>query len=169
MTLRSALIVQIQLPTRLAAIRARDGKATSPGLPAHVTILFPFIPLGDLDASIGAALTKLAAAREPFWARFAQAQRQELMVWLLPAQPEPFLELTAAVVGQWPMYRPYEGAFDSVIPHLTLVDSGTDEIEGATLEALERGSFEVLVDELQLIGETGSGGWREVDRFRLGK
>ena len=168
MTLQSALIVPIELPAPLAAVRARFGATTSPGLPAHVTILFPFIPVDNLNPSVGAAVTELAAAREPFRARFDQVQRQDAMVWLLPAQQEPFLELTAAVVARWSAYQPYRGAFESLIAHLTLVESSSHVIVRATLAALEDGPFEVLVEELQLIGEVESGGWRELDRFRLG-
>jgi 2'-5' RNA ligase superfamily len=167
MSLRSALIVPIELPAPLAAIRARYDATPSSGLPAHVTILFPFFPVGNLDPWVGAALTELAAAREPFQARFDQVQRQDAMIWLLPAQQQPFLELTAAVVGRWPMYRPYAGAFDTLIAHLTLIESGSDASARATSAALEQGSFEVPVKELQLIGEVGSGGWRVLDRFRL--
>ena len=168
MPLQSALIIPIELPAPLAAVRARFGATTSPGLPAHVTILFPFIPVTNLDPSVGAAVMELAAAMEPFRARFDQVQRQDAMVWLLPAQQEPFLELTAAVLARWPAYQPYGGAFNSLIAHLTLVESGGDAITRATSAALEHGPFEVLVEELQFIGEVESGGWRELDRFRLG-
>ena len=39
-TLKSGLIVAIELPAPLAAVHARFGVMTSLGLPAHVTILF---------------------------------------------------------------------------------------------------------------------------------
>jgi len=165
---QSGLIVPIELPAHLATIRAEFGGKTSPGLPAHVTILFPFIPVGDLDPSVGAALTELAAASAPFRARFEQVRRQDEMVWLLPAEQEPFLELTAAVVARWPAYQPYAGAFDSVIAHLTFVESGGAAIARAASVALEDGPFEVLVEELVLIGESELGVWLELDRFALG-
>jgi 2'-5' RNA ligase len=168
MSLRSALIVPIELTAPLAAIRARYDGTPSPGLPAHVTILFPFVPVGNVDPSVGAALFELAAAREPFQARFDQVQQRDAMIWLLPAQQEPFVALTAAVVGRWPTYQPYAGAFDTLIAHLTLVESGSDAIARATSAALEQGPFEVPVEELQLIGEVGSGGWRVLNRFQLG-
>jgi 2'-5' RNA ligase len=167
-TLQSALIASLELPAPLAAIRTRNDPLAGRGLPAHITILFPFIPVHELDPSVGAALTELAAATEPFRVRFDQAQRQDAMIWLPPAQQEPFLELTAAVVARWPTYQPYAGAFDTLIAHLTLVESGNDALARATSAALAHGSFEVLVEELQLIGEVESGGWRELDRFRLG-
>jgi 2'-5' RNA ligase len=167
-TLQSGLIVAIELPAPLAAVRTRFGAMTSPGLPAHVTILFPFIPVDNLDPSVGAAVAELAAEREPFRARFEQVLHQDSMVWLVPGQQEPFLELTTAVVARWPAYLPYGGAYDSLIAHLTLVESSNDAIARATSAALGQGPFEVLVEELQLIGEVESGGWRELGRFRLG-
>jgi len=166
--LQSGVIVPIELPAPLAAIQAESGAKMSPGLPAHVTVLFPFIPVGDLDPSVGAALTELAAATKPFRARFERIRRQDEMVWLLPVPQAPFLELTAAVVARWPAYQPYRGAFDSVIAHLTLVESGGAAIARAASAALEDGPFDVLIQELVLIGETESGSWLELDRFRLG-
>ena len=166
--LRSALIVQIELPKPLADIRARHDPLASRGVPAHVTILFPFFPVDGLGPSVSAALGELTSAHRPFRARFDRAERRDAMIWLPPIQPEPFLELTAAVVGRWPRYQPYEGVFDTLIPHLTLVESSTDAIARATATTLVAGPFEVRVEELLLIGQAESGDWRELDRFRLG-
>ena len=92
------------------------------GLPAHVTILFPFIPMDSVDPSVGAALAELAASEEPFRARFDKVRLQDAMIWLMPRQQKPFLTLTAAAVRRWPAYPPYLGVFDTLIPHLTLVE-----------------------------------------------
>ncbi len=130
--LRSALIVQIELPKPLADLRARHDPLASRGVPPHVTVLFPFIPVDDLGPSVGAALAELASAHRPFRARFDRFEHRDAMIWLPPVQPGPFQELTEAVVGRWPMYQPYDGAYDTLIPHLTLVESSTDAIARAT-------------------------------------
>jgi 2'-5' RNA ligase len=166
--LRSALIVQIELPKPLADLRARHDPLATRGVPPHVTVLFPFIPVDDLGPSVGAALAELASAHRPFRARFDRFEHRDAMIWLPPVQPGPFQELTEAVVGRWPMYQPYDGAYDTLIPHLTLVESSTDAIARATAAALVAGPFDVPVEELLLIGQAESGDWRELDQFRLG-
>ena len=75
------------------------------------------------------------------------------VVYLAPEPAGPVLRLTAAVVAQFPDYPPYEGAFDVVIPHLTLVESAS-RAAGRIAEAAERhlpftrraSSLEVLVE-----------------------
>ena len=54
------------------------------------------------------------------------------LVWLEPEPAEPFAALTAAVAARWPDHPPYGGVFDTVIPHLTVVES-----EDAPLDAVE--------------------------------
>jgi hypothetical protein len=46
--------------------------------------------------------------------------------WLHPAPAIPFVEQTAAVWQRWPERAPYEGAFDEVIPHLTISETPID-------------------------------------------
>ena len=88
-------------------------------VPAHVTILVPFLDGEDVDE---AALRELFARFEPFdfeldrLERFAGGQ----IVWLHPEPSEPFGELTRAVWERWPDHPPYEGAHDEVIPHVTV-------------------------------------------------
>jgi hypothetical protein len=42
------------------------------------------------------------------------------VVYLAPEPGEPFLRLTAAMATRWPEAPPYGGAYDEVIPHLTV-------------------------------------------------
>jgi 2'-5' RNA ligase len=89
-----------------------------PGVPAHITVLFPFADAAEVDEEA------VAQVLAPFAAfRFTLAGRERFengVRWLRPEPPEPFRRLTRAVWRRWPEHPPYEGAHDDVIPHLTV-------------------------------------------------
>jgi hypothetical protein len=111
-------------------------------------------------------LTAIAAGRSAFVARFARVEQRESMVWLVPAEQAPFLELTAAVVDRWPEHPPYGGIHDVLIAHLTLVETEDRAArEQAASVAREVGPFEAVAGELRVIDESAAGTWRT--RWRL--
>ena len=163
---RSAIVVPFTLPPALAAVRDASDRMAARGVPAHVTILFPFLPGGSLGPGERAALTAIAAGRSAFVARFERVEERGSMVWLVPADQAPFLALTAAVVDRWPAFPPFGGIHDVLIAHLTLVE--TDDAvarEAAASVAREVGPFEAVAGELRVIDELASGTWRT--RWRL--
>jgi hypothetical protein len=42
------------------------------------------------------------------------------VLYLAPEPVQPFVAITDALVEHWPEHPPYHGAFDSVIPHLSV-------------------------------------------------
>jgi hypothetical protein len=141
---RTALIVPVpEAEPAVGALRlAHDGSAAL-GVPAHVTVLFPFAPPGEVDED---ALAELFAGFPAFDFALARVERfDEGGVWLAPRPSLPFADLTAAVWQRWPDYPPYEGAYDEVIPHLTVSGQPIDvQIE---LPIACRAREIVLIDE----------------------
>lgn len=136
------------------------------GVPPHVTVLFPFLPVDALTPEVHLTLWDLAAARRPFAARFDRVECLDTMVWFLPADQLPFLRLTAEVVARWPDYPPYEGVHDELIAHLTLVEtSNLESLNEACAAASASRGFDAAVDELRVITEDPAGRW--FDRWRL--
>ncbi len=163
---QSAVIVPIDLPAQLAAVRALEDPMARLGVPAHVTILFPFLPTEALTPAVRSVLAGVAAEASPFTALFERVERREQMVWLVPTDQEPFLRLTERVSSLWPEHPPYGGAHDELVAHLTLVDAPTARLQDAVhAEAVKAGPFEVRVDELAVVAETPQGTWRT--RWRL--
>ena len=109
------------------------------GVPAHFTVLFPFMTPKQIDATV---LTKL---RHLFWSiaafdfRLARtAWFGDDVLWLAPEDPEPIQALTALVHKAFPDHPPFEGKFSDVIPHLTIAH-GCDRTRMAAAEqAVER-------------------------------
>jgi hypothetical protein len=72
-----------------------------------------------------------------------------------------FADLTAAVWERWPHRPPYEGAFDVVIPHLTVSETPLDF--NVSLPIAARAHEVVLIEE-----DESSGQWTTRARFPLG-
>jgi hypothetical protein len=100
-----------------------DGSAAL-GVPAHITILFPFVDGADLDEE---AVEDVLAPFTAFAFELDRVGRWDPgSVWLHPEPSTPFSELITAVWQRWPAHPPYEGAYDVVIPHLTVSEVPID-------------------------------------------
>lgn len=119
---RTALIVPIpEAQPVVAEHRDRLDRSAAWGVPAHVTVLFPFLPPAAVDERAHAALARIAAGVPAFFLHFARlAWFGERVLWLAPDPPGPFLALTAAITARFPAAQPYAGQFAEVVPHLTI-------------------------------------------------
>lgn len=164
----SAVVVRIPVPRDLDRTRRRWDSAAGAGVPAHVTILYPFLPAGRLVPGVRAELAGIAAVLDPFDVRFDRVGRFAGVVYIAPDPAVPFTRLTEAVVARYPDYPPYGGAFDVVVPHLTVSeseDAPLDEVEAIARAALP---FDRRVSALDVIVEGGDGRWRRRWRIPLG-
>lgn len=92
------------------------------GVPAHVTVLFPFMSPQAIGPAVIAELEHLFAAVSRF--RFQLTHTDwfgDEVLWLGVRDPGPFRALTRCVAETFPDFPPYEGQFgDSLTPHLTV-------------------------------------------------
>lgn len=94
---------------------------TSLGIPAHVTVTYPFVPAGDINALIRQRLTELFGPVPSFGFVLDHVDWFEAeTLWLGPRDPAPFRALTDRVFAEFPAYPPFAGQYDEVIPHLTV-------------------------------------------------
>lgn len=122
---RTALIVTVpEAEPAVGALRLAHDWSAPLGVPAHVTILFPFADGGAIDER---AIAELVASFAAFAFALDRVERFEGgPVWLHPEPSAPFAALTEAVWRRFPDYPPYEGAHDVVIPHLTMSEEPID-------------------------------------------
>ena len=168
MTSRSAVIVRFRLPAGLERVRVRHDPVAAAGVPAHVTILFPFLASEALTPAVRRTLAGIAAAVAPFDVRFSRVERFPDVVWLAPEPDGPFRELTERTVTAFPDQVPYEGLHDEIVPHLT-VGAGS----GPELDRLERllETCPPVVDRvraLEVLVEDGVDRWHRAWRIPLG-
>jgi 2'-5' RNA ligase len=88
---------------------------------AHLTVLGPFTTLAEIDDGTIAELTRFFADVTAF--RFTLTGVHQFpggAVYLGPEPAAPFRQLTHALHRRFPHHPPYGGAFDDVVPHLTV-------------------------------------------------
>jgi len=116
--------------------RRRFDSAAAAGVPAHVTVLYPFLDIGRLDADTLGTLGKLIGAHRCFDVRFERTARFPDVLYLEPAPAQPFRDLTESLVAQWPQAQPYGGQFDEVVPHLTVAHGQQPQVYDEVAAAL---------------------------------
>ena len=158
---RTALIVAVpEAEPHVAELRLQHDRSAPRGVPAHITILFPFAPPEEIDEE---ALGELFALFTPIDFALDRVEHfDDGVTWLHPQPSEPFVDLTAAVAQRWPEYPPYEGAFDEPIPHLTVSDEQPIDLNPPLPIACHAA-------EVTLIEQGEDGMWSTRARFPLGQ
>jgi 2'-5' RNA ligase superfamily len=169
----SAVLVPVPEAERVVSHhRDRLDAAATAGVPAHVTVLFPFVPPAAITAATLDALAAAVAPVSAFDCQFpATAWFGSDVLWLAPRPDEPFRALTWALTAAFPGYRPYGGAFEDVIPHLTVGDrpsGGIAELRAAEAEVLPLLPLSARVSRVWLMtGGAEPGSWRTEAEFPL--
>jgi hypothetical protein len=155
---KTALIVVVpEAEPAVGELRRQHDSSAALGVPAHITVLFPFLDPDEVDDE---AIGEFLAGFAPFDFVLDRVERwEDGIVWLHPEPSEPFVELTLAVWRRWPHRPPYGGAHDTVIPHLTV--SETPIVVDVPLPIASH------ADEIALMEEDAEGRWRFRAAFPL--
>ena len=162
---RSALIVVVPEAEPLVhEWRLRYDNAEL-GIPAHVTLIFPFVPAEEIGEELVDELRELFAVQPAFSYTLARVARFSDVAWLAPDPSDPFRRLTDLIFSLYPDYPPYEGIHEEVLSHLTVAMGDAalqDEVEAALTPHLPIGAH---AGEVTLLVEDESGHWSESERF----
>lgn len=121
MPIESALVVLIpEAESLVETFRKLYDPSAAIGVPAHVTILYPFKSPDELTTDVITTLRELFLKIPSFTTSFPDVQRSPDMLYLAPVPSEPFRQLTEIVAKHFPDTPPYGGAFIEIIPHLTV-------------------------------------------------
>jgi 2'-5' RNA ligase len=117
--------------------------------------LYPFVPPTAISSQVISIRAAAIASVRAFDCRFASTGwfGQDVL-WLDPEPDEPFRQLTAAIWEAFPQYPPYGGAYDDVVPHLTIAQNRLGDLGPvqAAERAVQPGSpLSVRVESLLLI------------------
>ena len=163
----SALVVAVpQAEPIVARWRQDSGAQRGDEAPAHVTVLYPFLPARRITPATHDALNRAAGSVPAFDFTLGGVGRFPGVVYLAPDVTAPFAVLLAAVQRSWPDLEPYGGEFDELVPHLTIHQGPEPDGLTASLEA----ELPILAraDALSLIVQQQGGGWATEGRFALG-
>jgi 2'-5' RNA ligase len=169
----TALIVPIpEAEEAVGRFRATLDRSASWGVPAHVTVLYPFLAPEKVNQEVLAGIGEVVGAISAFDVTLADtAWFGDTVVWLAPRPDGPFRALTAAVWRRFPEAPPYAGTHAEVTPHLTIGDDAAPhELKVAAARAVSaRLPISATITFVRLIaGTPGRGPWHTLREFPLG-
>lgn len=150
-------------------IRLAHDPSAARGVPAHVTILYPFLPPEMIDDSVLTRLAALFRKTAPFSFSLARiASFDQRVLYLEPSPREPFIHLTARVSAAFDIL-PYEGRYEGTRPHLTLAQD-SDTVTRQVIEAAVSPHLPVESEarEIWLMRRDEGEDWRLMKPFLLG-
>lgn len=122
MELESALLIVPPRPVQAFAypIRETHDAVSFNRVPAHITLLHPFVPPDQIDKA-EKQLIKICKKFPSFELTLDQYGEFETALYLAPSQPEKIVELFVYISKAFPDYPPYEGEHGKGLhPHLAL-------------------------------------------------
>ena len=158
----------------VADLRSAFDPSAALGVPAHITLLHPFMAPELIDGSVLERVIGIVRTVAAFRFRLASIARFPGTLYLAPVPAEPFVALTRALWREFPKHPPYGGRHTNIVPHLTVgqaLDDTSDashDAAAATLAArVPPNGIEARCDRIVLI-ENASGRWRTLHAFTLG-
>jgi len=167
----AALIIPVpEVEDLVGSFRERYDPCAVIGVPAHITINYPFTPHFSRPLKAHENLSNLLAFFYQFSFTLSEICSFPDVLYLAPKPEQPFLALIEGVASNFPDSPPYEGRFEKPIPHLTIaqqdkskIPSIRDEFSKAALEVLPIRSH---AKQLWLMDNT-SGLWETRAAFPL--
>ncbi len=168
----TALIVRIpEAEAHVASLRNRFDASVHLGVPAHITVLAPFMAPERITPRVLVQIQAALSQVPSFAFSLSQVRRFPASVYLAPEPAKPFVALTQALVCTFPEFPPFRGQHESVVPHLTVANGNAIEAEvpaSAELQAVVQSSGPIsgFCSSVSLL-ENSSGRWREMHVFAL--
>jgi len=154
----------------VAALRSRFDPSAAGDVPAHVTVLYPFMPPAQLTPEVLARAEDAMRRLGPFSFTLARVQRFPGVLYLAPEPSAPFVAMTEALVQAFPAFPPFGGVHARIVPHLTVAQGDEHMLQQADAElraALQlHGPVSARCRELQLL-QNVDGRWCQWQRLAL--
>lgn len=167
----SALVVPVpEVDPIVDSFRAVLDSGAALGVPAHITILYPFMPTSALDPNVVAELRGIFASTDAFDISLTSiGWFEQDVVFLRPEPDDALRRMIALVAARWPQWPPYEGVHPEPTPHLTIGDNGDVVALGTAARAVSESlPIDVEVSEVQLYaGTLEPGTWQRRLSFPL--
>ena len=168
----SALVVLVPEAERVVGRwRAELDSSASLGVPAHITLLYPFAAADSItDELIDEVGTTIRGFGSFPYRLDAARWFDDSVMWLAPNPAAPFAALTRMLMRAFPRFPPYGGAFgDDVVPHLTIGDRApVERLEEAARSVSRLLPIDARADEVALLVRGGSTKWRVAGAVPLG-
>jgi 2'-5' RNA ligase len=164
----TALILPVALPPRLEALRIRSVPDAAAGLPAHVTVAYPFAEADSIDAAVDAFVAQVVARHAAWTMRLVDRRRWPDAVYAAIEPDGPAIALQADLAAAFPSLPIYGGTIDVFVPHVTIAEGrAVDDPEVDADPGWDDLPVTVAVSEVELIVRSGAGRWNVERRFPL--
>lgn len=147
---------------RIRATRTEDGAR---GMPPHVTLLVPFADSAKVEALLPRVGRELAQFRA-FDVSFDRLERWPETLYLAPEPAEPFVAMAEALMQAFPEYPPYGGAYEAIVPHLTVAHGESDGFDAIAADLAPLLPVPARVERAWLVADEPAG-WRRHTPFPL--
>lgn len=100
------------------------------GMWAHLTLIYPFRDSSQVDAGTWREIVHVLRPFRSFafrLTRTAYFHGEPPVLYLVPEPSSPFVRMTETLAAAFPDTPPYGGAFDEVVPHVSVADR--DDLE----------------------------------------
>jgi 2'-5' RNA ligase len=173
--IESALVVLVaEVEALVKPFRDWYDPSAAAGMPAHITLLYPFKPPGEINELVLEDLRQCFATFAPFQFSLGSIRRFPGAIYLAPEPDEPFRQLTLAVYERYTETPPYGGKWPDVIPHLSVAARVTDEQQ---LDRIANNFCQVSQGKLPihatvmdvLLMDNRAGHWLTRETFSLGR
>ena len=135
----TALIVEIpDAESIVSDIRRRYDPVSQRGIPAHITALYPFVVLDDINEVVLHRVQSCAKQIRVFDFDLIGLNEFPDAIWLKPDPDAPLRALTQSLTNEFPDFAPYGGKFADPHPHLTLAQVGDVEHQRILIPELIR-------------------------------
>lgn len=167
----SALIVRVaEAEPHVAHLRAMHDPVASLGVPAHITVLYPFVAPAAITDDVCEGVRRAIADIPAFRFHLTEVRKFPGVLYLAPEPAAPFATMTSALANAFPAHPPYGGRFASIVPHLTVAHFEPPALQAlaAELRSLlaQIGPIPCHCREIELI-ENSTGRWRLMATFPL--
>jgi 2'-5' RNA ligase len=138
-------------------------------VPAHVTLLYPFVAPAQLDRSVRSLIEAVAGRHAPFSYSLAGRATWPDTIYVSVDPVEPFIALQGDLARAFPDYPIYgQTATFEFVPHVTVAEGAAGR-DPSTLDSAAWGSLPRLAraSALEVISRVGNAPWRTVWRIDL--
>jgi 2'-5' RNA ligase len=139
------------------------------GVPAHVTLLYPFAHPSRVANEMD-ALRHLFRHVSAFAFSLTEVRHFPATAYLHPEPSAGFVRLSEMIARQWPQYPPYGGVYPTLIPHLTVADRASADVIAAVNNAVAPHlPIECCATEAWLMCSDERGVWLRSQVFPFGQ
>lgn len=161
------LIPALEVGWPVHELRMQYDPSAAAGVPPHITLMFPFIPLADLTEGTIQALEKLISGTGTFqFSLTGVNQFEQGVVYLEPEPAGPFVDLSRRISRQFGIL-PFGGDFGAEpVPHLTVAILESAELRQQLMNQLRAVVPMVIVaEQAWLMSGSNASAWNIVRRM----